>query len=179
MSLREFIATGLLGMAVLLYPCTARADWRTDLGAAQLSGEGDFRFWGFRLYTAQLWVARLPFDASRPFALHLTYHRHIPRERLVSSGMDEMQRILGEGWREDVGAQWKAAMERAFADVNEGDSITGVCLPGTGARFYRNGVLTADVADPAFAQAFFSIWLGPHTRAPQLRAELINHRTEN
>jgi len=168
-----------IGLAALLCSISASADWRADVDPAVLSGQGEFSFWGFHLYTAQLWVPKLPFDASRPFALHLTYHRHISRERLVSSGMDEMRRIMGDAWREDQGARWKQAMERAFADVAAGDSITGVYLPGVGARFYRDSTLTTDVADTAFAQAFFSIWLGAGTRAPQLRAALINMHKED
>jgi hypothetical protein len=61
-------------------------------------------------------------------------------------------------------------------DVREGDQLTGVYLPGHGARFYIGGQLLADVEDASFARAFFSIWLDPRTRDADLRAHLLGVR---
>jgi hypothetical protein len=72
--------------------------------------------------------------------------------------------------------RWRQAMVEAFPNVRKGDRITGVFRPGEGAQFFHNGRLTAMVADPEFARAFFSIWLDPKTREPKLRAALIGQR---
>jgi hypothetical protein len=164
---------------LLVVSIQARADWRQDVSPAVLAGQGEFTFLGFHLYNAQLWIPQLPFDNTKPYALHLTYRRHIARDRLVESGMDEMRRILGDAWPTANASAWHGYMEQAFADVNEGDSITGVYLPAHGAKFYFNDKETANVTDLEFAKAFFSIWLGPDTRAPKLRAQLINTKAEN
>ena len=52
----------------------------------------------------------------------------------------------------------------AFVDVKPGDTLCGIYLPDRGAR---------EVDDPAFARAFFDIWLAPGTRAPALRHHLL------
>jgi hypothetical protein len=60
-----------------------------------------------------------------------------------------------------------------FPDVEKGRKLAGVNLPGTGARFYFDGQLLGSIDDPAFARAFFAIWLDERTKAPQLRESLL------
>ncbi|KDP87294.1 hypothetical protein CF70_002115 [Cupriavidus sp. SK-3] len=163
-------------MTILCAPVLAAAGWRADVQPARLSGEGEFRVFGFRLYTAQLWSARLPLAPQAPFALQLTYDRSIKRERLVETSLDEMKRIGSAGGTAPGPQQlerWRAHMALAFVDVRPGDTLTGVFVPGKGVRFYAGEQLTADIDDPDFAQAFFSIWLDPATRAPALRQRLL------
>ena len=62
---------------------------------------------------------------------------------------------------------------RVFPDIRKGDRLTGVNLPGVGAEFYHNGRFIGMIADERFAVAFFSIWLDPRTREPELRESLI------
>ena len=50
------IAAVLLILIVILWTgAAARADWRADMPSAQQIGEGDFSWFGIRLYHAQLW----------------------------------------------------------------------------------------------------------------------------
>ncbi len=169
-------AAAALAMALLCVPALAAAGWRADVQPARLSGEGEFRVFGFRLYTAQLWSAQLPIAPDAPFALQLTYDRSIKRERLVETSLDEMKRIGGAGDTPpspQLLDSWRASMTQAFVDVRPGDTLTGVFMPGKGVRFYAGDRLTTEIDDPAFAQAFFSIWLDPATRAPALRQRLL------
>jgi hypothetical protein len=64
-------------------------------------------------------------------------------------------------------------MEALFPDVDKGRRIAGVNQPGTGARFYVDGVFAGSIDEPDFARAFFAIWLDPRTRAPRLRDSLL------
>ena len=59
-----------------------------------------------------------------------------------------------------------------FPDVKPGDSIVGHYLPD-GARFTFNEQPLGSIDDPAFARAFFAIWLDPNTSEPDLRAALL------
>jgi hypothetical protein len=68
---------------------------------------------------------------------------------------------------------WLQRMTALFPDVNPGDAITGVNLPNRGIRFWRTDRPLGTVDDPAFARAFFSIWLDPKTTAPDLRKSLL------
>ena len=56
-----------------------------------------------------------------------------------------------------------------------GDRITGVHVPGSGARFYLNGKLLGEVADDAFSRLFFGIWLSPKTSQPRMRETLVKN----
>jgi hypothetical protein len=142
----------------------ARAPWRA-------LGEGEMRWLGFRLYDARLWVSGERYADSEPFALQLSYAREISSDRLVSSSVSEMRRL---GWRDEAQLRrWETGLAAIFPDVAPGHVIVGVSLPGRGAAFFHDGRPVGEVADPEFARAFFAIWLDARTRAPELRARLL------
>ena len=161
----------LCGLCAL--PAPAYATWEADLGSPVLIGQGEFDYLGFHIYSAALYSTQLPFARSRPFALQLTYFKHITRERITETSLDELRRIYGTAIPEDTLAIWQQYMLNAFVDVNKGDQLTGVYLPGQGLRFYHGATETARFADAHFAEAFFNIWLAPQTRDPDLRARLL------
>lgn len=158
---------------LLALSLSVRADWRTDLPEAQAVGQGEFTWFGLRLYNARTWSAVTPLDWTRPFALELTYHRNLSRDTLVEASLDEMRRLGGPGLDEASLARWTQVMQEAFVDVRPGMRITGLYLPGQGCRFYVDGQLRRQVDDAAFARAFFAIWLDPRARDPQLRQRLV------
>lgn len=163
-----------LGGWLLLAP-VAQASWRDALPEARVLGSGDFRFWGMRVYTARLWGAFQAFAPDQPFALELTYHRSIRRQTLVDTSIEEIRRLRGAADEVQL-AKWRRQMEQAFVDVQPGQRIIGVYLPGRGCRFYVGDRLSAAVDSPAFARAFFDIWLDPRTRNPELRERLLGSR---
>lgn len=134
-------------------------------------GAGEMTWFGLRLYDAQLWAAGPSFRGASPYALALTYARDFSAERLVDTSVEEMRRL---GMRDEATLErWRAELARVFPDVRKGDVIVGVHWPDRGAAFYHRGQLTGEVRDPAFARAFFGIWLDPRTRAPELRSRLL------
>ncbi len=163
----------LAALVLLLWASAACADWRADVEAAKLVGEGDFSVLGFRLYRAQMWSERVPVDYDARFALHIVYARGITRERLADTGISEIKRLAGAPIPADTLERWRANMLRAFVDVGPGDQLSAVFLPDKGVRFYAGERMTDEVDDLAFARAFFSIWLDPSTRAPTLRKQLL------
>lgn len=147
---------------------------RTALPVATLVGQSTMRVWGFDVYNASLWVAPGFGAADYPrhaFALELSYLRSF-------SGADIAKRSLSEMRRQgpiDAGlaARWEARMRAVFPDVDVRDRITGLHQPGFGAVFFGNGRPLGVIDDPAFATAFFGIWLSPQTSAPSLRTALL------
>ena len=129
---------------------------------------GEFTWFGLRLYSARLWAAGPVQDWSQPFALELTYHRSLSRDTLVQASLQEMRRLGGGSVTDRQISAWSDTMAAAFVDVRPGMRITGVYC-----RFYVDGRLAREVADPAFARAFFAIWLDPRARDPQLRQRLL------
>ena len=151
------------------------------------NGHGAFRWFGLKIYDAQLWTpAKASFNGdaapnlansvtnlfAQPFALRLTYARSLKGVRIAESSAEELARLqLGTAAQR---AQWLQRMTALFPDVEENDAITGLYLPGVGAKFYFNQQPLGIIEDDAFARAFFAIWLDARTRAPDLRAALLN-----
>lgn len=164
-------------LALLLPAGVLQADWREVLPDARPIGAGELRILGFSIYGAQFWSSTQALDAplemTAPFALELTYRRSISREDLVSASLKEIRRLAMQPLEPALLRRWEQEMRLAFVDVRAGDRITGVFLPGEGARFYAGSTLTHVVRDEAFARAFFAIWLDPRTRNPALRAQLL------
>jgi len=175
----------MLVRAAAVLATTASLWWPAQAGAAETTaaaalsgkqtvGSSLFRYWGFEVYQATL-QAGPGFDPARfeqqRFALELQYRRAFKGRDIAQRSIDEMQAIAPLSAQQR--ADWSAAMQRAFPDIQPGDRLLGVHLPGEGARFYFNGQLRATVDDPDFSARFFGIWLSPRTSAPQLRAALI------
>jgi len=168
-----------MSLALALYASEALADWREALPGANLIGEADFRWYGFEVYQARLWSTVSKPSLDTPFALELDYRRRISKQDLVETSLEEMQRVNGTVLDAGRLQAWGAQMERAFVDVQPGTRITGVYRPGQGCRFYVNGRLSHEITDALFARRFFSIWLDPRTRHPELRQRLLGLDTSN
>lgn len=141
------------------------------LTGARVAGQGTFRWFGLKIYTAQLWVGDKGYQAGAPFVLDLVYARKLEGNKIAQASDEQMAKI-GAGTPAQRVA-WLARMKEIFPDVKDGSRISGVFLPGAGARFYLDGRPLAAVPDPEFARAFFAIWLDPATTAPDLRAALL------
>ena len=139
----------------------APAHVERELGAARLAGQGVFTYFGLSIYTAQLWVGpkgyRPAAKDAAPYVLDLRYARELDGRRIAEASAAQMEKI-GAGSAAQRAA-WLERMQAIFPDVREGSRLSGLFLPGEGVRFYRDGKPLATVADPAFAQAFFGIWL--------------------
>lgn len=148
-------------------------DWHTEIPQAKAVGHGELHWFGLRIYSATLWSEHYPFDARAAFALELTYQRHISGERFVQTSLDEIKRLSEQQFSADKLKLWETQMTRAFHDVNDGDQLIGIFIPGHGCRFYDSTRLLADIDDPEFAHAFFDIWFNPRTKDSSLRAHLL------
>jgi hypothetical protein len=163
--------------AICCSALSAQADvWRKDLPQAKLVGSGEFSWWGLSIYSAQLWqeldVKSTAFNPQQSFALEITYHKSISRERFVDTSIDEIKRLHGDSFNAEQLQQWRSYMAKAFTDVKSGDQLIGVHLPQFGCRFYSQSKLLAEIPDEKFSKAFFSIWLDPRSKDSQLRAKL-------
>ena len=145
---------------------------KTGLPELKVLGGGLLRVLGFQVYNAYLWTpAGAAFDRNKPHALDLQYLRTFTAKKLAERSIDEMR---GQGVGDDsVYVKWLAEMERVFADVKEGDRITGVVTPARTAKFFFNGAFRGEVSDPAFTDAFFGIWLNEKSSQPRMRNQLL------
>jgi len=163
--------------------CSTR--WRADrvwllalahpqLPGSRLQGEATLRYFGLRVYHARLWTLpdfRASQPADQPLVLELEYLRNLKGNAIADRSLQEMQRA---GSIPEAQAQrWLAEMQRLFPDVQSGDRVSGLLLPGQGARFWLNQKLLGQIDDPQFARLFFGIWLAPATSEPDLRTALL------
>jgi hypothetical protein len=144
----------------------------TDLvPGAHLVGSGTLRFFGLQVYDGFYYSASKAYSADKPFALVLRYHRSLRGEAIATRSSEEIERLgLGTPAERE---RWDIAMKKLFPDVRPGDQVTGINLPGTGTRFYRNGLSLGTISDPAFGPAFFAIWFDPRTSRPEFRERLL------
>ncbi len=144
------------------------------LAQLRAAGSGTYRYWGFDVYQASLWVEpgfESALLARQRYALELQYLRAFKGRDIAQRSLDEMRRL--DAIPDAQARNWLEAMQAAFPDVAAGDRLLGVHLPGRGAQFFHNGRLTAEIADAGFARLFFGIWLSEQTSAPRLRAALF------
>ncbi|MBY0345872.1 MAG: chalcone isomerase family protein [Neisseriaceae bacterium] len=153
---------------------TKAANWRDVLPQANLIGRGDLRWFGLRIYTAQLWSEKPAFDAKLPFVLELNYHRDISKAQFVETSLDEIKRLWAQTHTPATLKRWENEMNRAFIDVKTGDTLAAVFLPKQGVQFYSKNQILAEVRDLDFAQAFFAIWFDVRTKDQKLRAQLLS-----
>ena len=168
---RSLLRHGLWLLVLLSYQ--ALANWQDSLPGAQILGSGEFRKYGFDVYSARLWSTSRPLASDQPFALELIYQRSISRDDLVNASVREIKRLAGTSVSAEQLASWQVQMQQSFVDVQAGTRLTGVYLPGQGARFFLGQQLLRDVKDLQFAKAFFAIWLDPLTGNPELRQQLL------
>lgn len=172
--MRRWLVLALLSLSMLGARAAPPDFVSVDVPEARLAGEGEYTWFGMRIYRAQLWVGPRGYQGAAsgaaPFVLELRYARALDGRKIAEASHEQMQK-LGMG-TEQQRLAWLATMQRIFPDVKEGQRIAGAYRAGIapGVRFYLDGQVLADVADGDFARAFFAIWLSPSTTAPHSAA---------
>lgn len=164
---RRRLLLGLAGLPLAAHPWSAFASTDQMAGLSRW-GSGEYRRFGFLVYEATLWAGDDPLRP--PLALKLTYRRTIAGQAIADASVSEI-RQLGIA-DEATLLRWGQQMTALFPNVKPGDHITGH-YRAEGAQFHFNDRLLGGIDDPAFARAFFAIWLDPKTSAPDLRAALL------
>jgi hypothetical protein len=150
----------------------------TEISEAQLQGQGLLTWFGLKIYSANLWVSKKNSSAqnilNQPFALELHYQRKLEGVEIAKVSIEEIKRLnIGTDAQQ---ASWLRSMKSLFPNVEKGSRLTGIHAPGESTRFYRDGKLLGEIADPEFGAAFFSIWLDTKTREPALRHALLGSK---
>lgn len=140
----------------------------------ELIGQGQYRFWGFSVYTASLW-AGAEFEPEQwrqsPLRLHLQYQRQLSAKDITERSLEEMARAAP--LQSAQTRAWRQYLLRCLRDVNERDTLSAT-YDGVGAiRFAYNEQATCRIEDADFARRFLGIWLAAHTSAPALRLTLL------
>lgn len=181
------LVLGLVAASAVSAPSAQAQPLTLNLAAARqalaqpvLAGQGQMRFLGLRIYDAHLWVGP-QFQAPRfwdaPLVLQLTYHRSFSAQAIAQRSVQEIERQLALTPAQS--ARWQTQLAQVIPNVQSGDQVSGIYLPGQGMEFWLGEKMLGTVPDAELARAFFGIWLSPQTSEPQLRNALLSVLPDN
>lgn len=172
-SLRPLMRVWRAGVLAFCFAAVlpAHASPLPQLSGYATVGSGTLRYFGLRIYDATLWSPGGAWSAGKPYALELRYARRFEGAAIARRSIEEMR--AQRDHPAATLARWEAQMRALFPDVEAGDRLTGVRIPGAGAAFYSGTRKLGQIDDEAFADAFFGIWLDPASSAPELRNRLL------
>ena len=173
---RPSIASAEGGVAPSSALAAGLARW---LGTPKLWGQADFRYFGFAVYQAQLWVGPGLVDPAQawpqqPVVLSLRYQRALPGPAIAQRSIEEMRRH--PSMPEAAAATWLAQLQTLLTDVREGERLIGVYHPAKGLQMWHEGAelrALGSSSDTLLARVFMGIWLDPSTSAPEMRQQLL------
>jgi len=136
-----------------------------------LIGESDLRYFGLKVYRAELWCEKAQFSYNQKFALHLTYNMNFSKEDLAQRSIEEIERIhvLQDLEKENYYQQ----LLKIFANVKKGDQKVALFLPQRGLEMYYNNQLIGKISDPKLARLFVDIWLDERGSFPKVTKKLL------
>lgn len=136
---------------------------KREIAAAQLQGKHTARFWGFRLFNAELWTGSVgKFSFDQEFALSISYLYPFTKEVLARSSVEEIARV--EGGAPEDHAKLEKLLLGCLVDLDKGTRITGVAESANKIAMYVNGRKSCSMSYPNVRKRFFGIWLDPTSR---------------
>lgn len=179
------LIAGLLGIALFAKELEGvRMPDQVTVGTSllRLNGMGvrvkKVAFVSVKVYVAGLFVAKpsqdpaaiLSADEPRQLIMHFLYKK-VEKEKLIEGWED--------GFKNNSGPQataLKARIERfnaLWSDMATGDRAVLTYIPGTGTKVEIRGKEVGTIEGKDFADAVFSIWLGPKPPNEDLRSGLL------
>lgn len=138
---------------------------------AQVVGDARMSLMFWNIYDVMLLAPNGKWSADKPFALQLTYLRHLDGSKIADRAVQEMR---GQGMKDEVKlTTWYTQMRKIFPDVNEGDTLTGIFTKDGNTIFLSSGKEIGRIDDAEFTNNFSAIWLSPKTSAPEVRLRLL------
>ena len=130
----------------------------------RLTGAGLFRYWGFKAYTGALYLEEgAPVEAvlnDTAKRIELEYFRAIKGEDFGPATV----KVIGKNVDAETLERLRPQIDyhnSLYEDVQPGDRYSLTYIPGRGTELALNGEPKGLIKGDEFAQAVFSIWLGP------------------
>lgn len=175
-------AFALMASLLVTAPLCARA---ADASAAvaghplKLNGAGRQRVLFLELYDVELYLEQPTKDAWAAIAadqgkqIRLRALRDLPRSQVKAALRQGIARSVGKDDRRALEPRLQQLLAQV-RDVKKGEEIRFTYIPGEGTRIEEPGRVRAVIPGKDFADALFSIWLGPNTDTPQLKRALLS-----
>jgi hypothetical protein len=157
-------------IALLCYPALALSFLENYVPNPKVVGKGDYTRILISVYTATLYAPENQYTDDSPIALSLHYHMAFKGSDIVEKSI-ELMRL--QGYEEEKLRNWQRQMLHFFPSVYRDTVLTGVRAVKGNTIFFSQENKIGEIDDPEFAKAFFNIWLGEHSQAPELRKKLL------
>jgi hypothetical protein len=161
----------LIPVLVMVAPAHSATQINDQIPNAKIVGQGRLTYMLWDVYDAALYAPDGAWDEAKPFALRLSYLRHLKGKKIADRSIEEIRK---QGFTDEIKlAAWHAQMKKIFPDVENGVSLTGVRTKAGETIFFKDDLEVGRINDPAFTTAFFNIWLSDKTSEPNLRRKLL------
>jgi hypothetical protein len=154
-------------------PDTATVEGKT----LKLNGAGLRKKVVFKVYVAGLYLETPSKDAAAIIASDQIKSMRLHILRTLEAG--KITEAISEGFEKNSKAQMGALKERLakfnamFPNVKEGDEIVMTYVPSKGTIVTAKGVEKGVIEGKDFADALFSVWLGPNPVQEDLKKALL------
>jgi hypothetical protein len=144
----------------------------------KLNGMGLRKKVVFKVYVAALYLETPSKDAAA--IISADQIKRMQLSVLRSLKASQVTEAISEGFEKNSKAQMGALKDRLskfnamFADVVEGDQILMTYVPGKGTLVSVKGAEKGAVEGKDFADALFSVWLGPNPVQEDLKKALLH-----
>ncbi len=145
----------------------------------KLNGAGLRKKVVFKVYVAGLYLETPSKNAAAVVSADQVKSMHLAILRTLDAG--KITEAIAEGFEKNSRAQMpslKARLDRfnaMFPNVKEGDEIVMTYVPGKGTAVTAKGVDKGIIEGKDFADALFSVWLGPNPVQEDLKAKLLGN----
>lgn len=173
LSISDLNAATLAGVTL---PDTVQADGHTLV----LNGMGIRKKFVVKVYVAGLYLKQ---KSSEPAAI---LKEDAPKRLVMHFVHDVSKQQLADGFEDsfknnapDAAKTVSADIQRflgALEDMKDGEEMAFTYLPGPGVTLSIRGKDKLTIAAPAFAQALFSVWLGPKPPNADLKKGLLGQQ---
>lgn len=136
-----------------------------------LIGESDLKYFGLKVYRAELWCEKAQFSYEQKFAIHLTYNMNFAKEELAKRSIEEIENLHVLS-AEDKKNYYQQLL-KIFANVKKGDEKVALFSPKKGVEMYYNNQLIGKISDPKLARLFVDIWLDERGSFPKVTKKLL------
>lgn len=145
----------------------------------KLNGMGVRKKAIFKVYVAGLYLEAPSKDAAAilaadaPRSIRMQYTRNVEKDKITEAFKEGFQNNAPE-----LAAKQKAAIDKMIAavpDLKDGETMAFTYLPGKGTMLNHGGKDLFSAEGKDFADAVFSLWLGPKPPSEDLKKGLLGN----
>jgi hypothetical protein len=134
----------------------------------------------FKVYIASFYLEKPSEDAAQ--AVSSEQVKRVEMHMLRDLERGKIVEAVQAGFEKNSGPQMPQLKDRletflkAIPDLRSGESITVTYVPGQGTVVKAGGSQEITIQGKDFADALFSVWLGPHPVDDELKDEMLKNR---